>query len=527
MVLRNKFKADGSSKRRKARLVAQGFNQKPGIHFKETFAPVARLGTIRMATALAARYGMVIEQLDIASAYLQGKLDETIFMEPPEQLEGILELITEDPRTNADIREKAKKMLKTARSGNKVCLLKKSLYGIVKNCLGIEFSVEEDKIILQQRGYIRELLNRFGMAECKPISTPMDLGTKLQKPSRTENEEAEKLPYREPVGALTYLSVATRPDIAFSSGLPNSFWAEAVNTSNFVRNICPTTSLNGKTPYEVLFGKTARYDRLRQFGSRGYALNKDPARFKSAEKSEECIFVGYSSEVKGYRVYFPKQRRVAIVRDVRFTNRMYSSSTDNSDSFYKENSRSTDYPILHEEVRADNGEDGRSDNSEITVHQEKGRAAGRPRLLRTGKRGRPRKIYHQVNEADVSAEREEWAMTGEISVEEALSGSNSEEWMDAIVDETKSILKNNTWEMVDRKVSDNVIGSRYVLRNKYNADGSIQKRKARLVAKGFSQRPHIDFNDTSASRMLADMSKGKNICALRKSLYGLKQASRQ
>ncbi|KAL0267392.1 UNVERIFIED_CONTAM: hypothetical protein PYX00_009677 [Menopon gallinae] len=217
MVLRNKFKADGSSKRRKARLVAQGFNQKPGIHFKETFAPVARLGTIRMATALAARYGMVIEQLDIASAYLQGKLDETIFMEPPEQLEGILELITEDPRTNADIREKAKKMLKTARSGNKVCLLKKSLYGIVKNCLGIEFSVEEDKIILQQRGYIRELLNRFGMAECKPISTPMDLGTKLQKPSRTENEEAEKLPYREPVGALTYLSVATRPDIAFST----------------------------------------------------------------------------------------------------------------------------------------------------------------------------------------------------------------------------------------------------------------------------------------------------------------------
>ncbi|KAL0279164.1 UNVERIFIED_CONTAM: hypothetical protein PYX00_000774 [Menopon gallinae] len=319
MVLRNKFKADGSFERRKARLVAQGFNQKPGIHFKETFAPVARLGTIRMAIALAARYGMIIEQLDIASAYLQGKLDETIFMEPPEQLEGILELIIEDPKTNSDIRKKAKKMLKTARSGNKVCLLKKSLYGlrqagrnwhrvlnsvltsfgarptksdpclysiqkenrsgliivyvddilvisrdkdmisfiksklsdrfdvrelgIVKNCLGIEFSIDEDKIILQQRGYIRELLTRFGMEECKPVSTPMDLGTKLQKPSKTENEEAEKLPYRELVGALTYLSVATRPDIAFSvsylgqfnDNYDNSHWIAAKRVLRYLK----------------------------------------------------------------------------------------------------------------------------------------------------------------------------------------------------------------------------------------------------------------------------------------------------
>ena len=74
MVLRNKLKPDGTLERRKAPLVAQGFNQKPGIHFSDTFAPVARIGSIRNMTSLAARYGMNIQQFDIATAYLNGEL---------------------------------------------------------------------------------------------------------------------------------------------------------------------------------------------------------------------------------------------------------------------------------------------------------------------------------------------------------------------------------------------------------------------------------------------------------------------
>lgn len=88
--------------------------------------------------------------------------------------------------------------------------------GEAKYCLGIEFSQRNSEITMRQRGYVNELLQRYGMVECKAVSTPMDLGTKLTK-NLNPTEEDQKLPYRELVGALTYLSITTRPDIAFVS----------------------------------------------------------------------------------------------------------------------------------------------------------------------------------------------------------------------------------------------------------------------------------------------------------------------
>ncbi|KAH0818705.1 hypothetical protein GEV33_004086 [Tenebrio molitor] len=79
-VLRTKLKKDGSVDRRKARLVAKGFTQKPGIDFNETFAPVARLGSIRLFMAIAVELGLQVHQVDSTSAYLNGKIEEEVFM---------------------------------------------------------------------------------------------------------------------------------------------------------------------------------------------------------------------------------------------------------------------------------------------------------------------------------------------------------------------------------------------------------------------------------------------------------------
>ena len=67
-MLKVKYNSDGSVERRKARLVAKGYAQQPGIDYKETYAPVARLESIRTLTALAAQNELTLYQLDVTMA---------------------------------------------------------------------------------------------------------------------------------------------------------------------------------------------------------------------------------------------------------------------------------------------------------------------------------------------------------------------------------------------------------------------------------------------------------------------------
>ncbi|CDO76034.1 hypothetical protein BN946_scf184818.g2 [Trametes cinnabarina] len=83
-VFRLKRGADGSVERYKARLVAQGFTQVEGIDYSEMFAPVSKFASIRTVLTLAALFDLEIDQMDVKSAFLNGDLDEEIFMAPPQ-----------------------------------------------------------------------------------------------------------------------------------------------------------------------------------------------------------------------------------------------------------------------------------------------------------------------------------------------------------------------------------------------------------------------------------------------------------
>jgi len=299
IVLRNKINPDGTINRRKARLVAKGFAQRPGIHFHQTFAPVARMSSIRLLVALAAKHGMSIHQLDITTAYLNGSIEESIYMEPPNYIIESLEVLISKENKRSELYRKAKAMLRELDNGDKVCLLKKSLYGLkqagrnwyntlnkvlkkygaiplnadpcvyhigkgedltliavyvddliiaskdvnkieqlkinisqnfeikdlgdIKHCLGIEFTKKDDRITMHQRGYTIDILNRFGMMESNPVCTPMDINQKLTRPNTTSTTMTSKFPYRELIGALMYLAVSTRPDIAFTVSCLSQF----------------------------------------------------------------------------------------------------------------------------------------------------------------------------------------------------------------------------------------------------------------------------------------------------------------
>ena len=82
-VFRNKLDENGNVVRNKARLVAQGYKQQEGIDFEETFAPVARLESIRMLLAYAANKGFTLFQMDVKSAFLNGFIDEEVYVQQP------------------------------------------------------------------------------------------------------------------------------------------------------------------------------------------------------------------------------------------------------------------------------------------------------------------------------------------------------------------------------------------------------------------------------------------------------------
>ena len=78
-----KYKADDTVERYKARLVTKGFTQTYGINYTETFAPVAKLNTIRVLLSLAANLDWPLRQFDIKNAFLNGELEEEVFMMLP------------------------------------------------------------------------------------------------------------------------------------------------------------------------------------------------------------------------------------------------------------------------------------------------------------------------------------------------------------------------------------------------------------------------------------------------------------
>ena len=211
------------------------------------------------------------------------------------------------------------------------------------------------------------------------------------------------------------------------SGLPPSFWAEAIMAANYVRNRCISSSLDGKTLFQLWTGKLPDVSNLRSFGCKAFVLDKFPNRDKLGPKALKGVFVGYPEEAKGYRVWIPAERKIQIARDIKFFNEYYSS--EQSEDFVSNLTYSGRFPVLDvspkmasigpnksnvklEEVTSD--QECRAHEKNTSPENEPPppsdtplmkRGPGRPKKVKTGKKGRPSKQYHIV-EVDASEQRE-------------------------------------------------------------------------------------------------------------------------
>ncbi|GKA55524.1 retrovirus-related pol polyprotein from transposon TNT 1-94 [Tanacetum coccineum] len=223
----------GDVLKNKARLVAKGYRQEEGIDFEESFAPVARIEAIRIFIANAATKNMIIYQMDVKTAFLNGDLQEEVFVSQPEgfedpdnpthvyRLKKALYGLKQAPRAWYDTLSKflmANNFFKgvvdptlfTRKSGKHILLM--SMMGQMSFFLGLQVSQSPEGIFINQAKYALETLKKYGMDLSDPVDTPMVDRLKLDEDLL--GIPVDQTRFRGMVGSLMYLT-ASRPDLVF------------------------------------------------------------------------------------------------------------------------------------------------------------------------------------------------------------------------------------------------------------------------------------------------------------------------
>jgi hypothetical protein len=269
-VFKIKQDCKGNVDRYRARLVAKGYDQKSGIDYSETFSPVVRGSTLRLLFALSVNMNVQIDHLDVKTAFLNGDLNEQVYMHQPqgfvvngqehkvcllkkalyglkqasrswyEKIHNVLLKLNfkrcdYEPCVYIRCKENCltviaiyvDDILVFCTNTQEKCHLKNELMqqfemkdlGEVKSFLGMRVCRKGNTIYVSQKGFIEQVLKRFGMHDCKPVCTPLEPKINLCKSETCDTN----VPYQALIGCLMYLSTNTRPDIAFAASYLSQF----------------------------------------------------------------------------------------------------------------------------------------------------------------------------------------------------------------------------------------------------------------------------------------------------------------
>ncbi|UYV72268.1 hypothetical protein LAZ67_9002406, partial [Cordylochernes scorpioides] len=275
-VYKIKTESDGTIQRFKARLVAKGYSQIKNFDYFDTFSPVVRYDSLRILLSHAASERMFLKQFDVKTAFLNGELEELVYLEQPEgykrddnscyRLHKSLYGLKQSSRnwnkkfTNFLYSHNFKTsdadpciFIGTHNDSNVIVALyvddgiilskdKEAIAiimdelehafeitsGSVNFFVGLQIEQSEDRasIFIHQSSYIDKILSKFNMADCIPASVPMDpsvILTKTDCPTPEQKEKMPKFPFREAVGSLMFASCVSRPDITYAVSQVSKF----------------------------------------------------------------------------------------------------------------------------------------------------------------------------------------------------------------------------------------------------------------------------------------------------------------
>nr|GEU72148.1 hypothetical protein [Tanacetum cinerariifolium] len=180
------------------RVTDKRFKQKSRIDYFDTYAPVARISTIGLLIAMASIHNLIIQQMDVKTAFLNGELEQEVYMNQP------LGFIMRGYE-------------------NKVCKLIKSMFSIkdmgkADVILGIKIKHKSSGLAISQSHYIEKVMKKLNYSDCTLVSTPLDTCEKLMPNKGPSVSQHSRL-----IGCLMYAMTCTKPDIAFVVGKLSSY----------------------------------------------------------------------------------------------------------------------------------------------------------------------------------------------------------------------------------------------------------------------------------------------------------------
>ncbi|KAJ3688843.1 hypothetical protein LUZ61_018007 [Rhynchospora tenuis] len=351
-----------------------------------------------------------------------------------------------------------------------------------------------------------KILQCDGGSEYKPLMT--------QYPEITFNVSCPYTPEQNGVAErkhrhIVELSLASM----FHASIPMKYWDVIFESTVYVINRLPSYHNTAVSPFEMLFQQKPNYEFLHVLGCSCYPWLRPYTNHKLEARSEECVFLGYSTLHKGYYCLHLPTDRIYVSRHVQFDEQTFpfkccpqspNLTTDTTGTTTTltilpvQNPSTTNTHHPSPPVNA---------NSETTlsVPQTPAHVAQQssippanvlPRhcmVTRSQTKTLKPKTFpnHQAHTTTMHEHCQ--TVTEPTCYTQAVK---STDWRSAMVAELSALAQNNTWDLVIPPPDAHIVGSKWIFKLKYKPDGTIERHKARLVAKGYTQAEGIDYDET-------------------------------